>query len=848
MPSLAELLLAATLGAHADTPGTILPAAPAVPPGIASAWPADRLAEARTRWRQGDAAGTAIILEPWLASSRGGPRGRTRTSAHLLAGMAQLKLENHNLASSHFYRVRRTGGAIAPYGAWYEALVDLRRGRHLVAARECAAYRQNYPDGIHADECLLLEGEAYARAGRRTAAFQRYDEYLEKHPDSPREEEIDVARVRAAAYTDPARAVRMAHALWLTHSYPSTDLAVTSILSDLAEQGVDTTLPDRPRDRISRCETLRRSGQFDAAWAMFQELKAEAPDSPELAAWVSRSEERFAWATRHYSDFAEVQEAEYADSPTAETAWSIYVAHSRAGRWDKAAEWARMAEKKHKGHWRWRDKEPLARAEMLSGNYEAAHDRWSTMSGANAAFMAAFCAYKADMLDKAEALLDPIAARRGAWQAAAHYWRGQIKLSRGDEADAQADLDAAVELDRTGWYLLLQQQPPAQTDDWARRDGRWHGDTPITLPTWSTPSTRPLPAEGMLPSYTPIVRHNGKTIQGLQAPTGHGSTVDWSALRWPQPAPTEPPTPTTTTAIAPGPILAPDTVGALPDGYTSCDWFDPAAAEGSLYNLARRHGGQSEELWAAYDLVQAGQHGEAARLIGPLYEDWKAGGGPSLSSAQWREVFLATQAHHYASRFCAGLGRGATDEASKKAALRLAYPVVRAPELWSHSQRFDLDPFLVMGIMRQESTYQEFVVSHAGAIGLVQVMPRTGARVAALMGEQAYSPGDLEDPSINIRYGAFYLSRLMERFGGNYPLSVASYNGGPHNVSRWMRQIKGTVTLAEYVEHIPWDETRDYVKRVSGHYARYAYLYGPDGAALALPGAPDHDDPTVIDF
>ncbi|MFT5681620.1 MAG: soluble lytic murein transglycosylase-like protein, partial [Myxococcota bacterium] len=237
-----------------------------------------------------------------------------------------------------------------------------------------------------------------------------------------------------------------------------------------------------------------------------------------------------------------------------------------------------------------------------------------------------------------------------------------------------------------------------------------------------------------------------------------------------------------------------------------------------------------------------------ARLLGPLYKKAKDGTGPSFSSSVWRDIFLAVRDHHNASRSCSGLGRSDPDEAARESALRLAYPMVRPPELFTHSQAFDIDPFLLMGIMRQESTYQEFVVSHAGAIGLIQVMPSTGARVAALMGEHRYSPGDLENPQVNIRYGAFYLSKLLDRFDGVYPLAVGSYNGGPHNVSRWMRQLGGKVTLAEYVELIQYDETRDYVKKVSGHYARYAALYGPEGAGLIIHDTPLGDDASVIDF
>lgn len=846
MFSLAKLLLCAGLVASADDVGTVLPTAPSVPPGTVAAWPADRLVVARDRWMQGDAAGTATILEPWLAG-RDGPRGRTRTSAHLLAGMAHLKLEHYNIASSHFYLVRRSGGPLAPYGAWYEALVDHKRGRHRVAARECAAYRDNYPDGIHAAECLLLEGEAYGRAGNRGTSYGRYQQYLSDNPDSPREEEIDVARVQAAALTAPGQAIQMAHALWRQHSYPSTDLAITEILEELAAQGYDTTPPSDHSTRIDRCETLRRSGRFGEAWEMFQELAAIGPESPQIAAWVSRREERFAWSTRNYDHYADAKIATYERSPSGDLAWSIYVAYARSGQWDKATEWGQRALDKHAGHWRWRDMTPVARAEMLSGNYGAAQERFSKMSGEDASFLAAFCAYKAGDLETAAELFGPITSRRGHWQAAAYYWRGQIHLAQQQEVAAREDLDAAIAHDKSGWYRLLQQVPPPPAEQWTRRDGQWQGEQPSPPLTLSRPEGTLTPAAGLLPEASPVVWLDGKTIQGLLTPKT-GTDIDWSGLSWPlEPTPVAPESwdpPPANTAIP-----SPETVGDLPTGYTSCQWFDQASATSALYRAARSHGSRYEDLWAAYDLVQAGLHGEAARLIGPLYEDWKSGApGPALSSAEWRAVFLATRAHHYATRFCAGIGRSNPDPEARRAAERLAYPVVRAPELWSHSQRFDVDPFLMMGIMRQESAYQEFVVSHAGAIGLVQVMPRTGARVAALMGETRYSPGDLEDPSINIRYGTYYFSRLMERFGGNYPLAIASYNGGPHNVSRWLRQIRGTVTLAEFVEHIPWEETREYVKRVSGHYARYADLYGPAGARLALPGAPDMDDPTVIDF
>ena len=88
----------------------------------------------------------------------------------------------------------------------------------------------------------------------------------------------------------------------------------------------------------------------------------------------------------------------------------------------------------------------------------------------------------------------------------------------------------------------------------------------------------------------------------------------------------------------------------------------------------------------------------------------------------------------------------------------------------------------------------------------------------------------------------------MERFGGAYPIAVGSYNGGPHNMSRWLRPLKDRATLDEYVEHIVYNETRIYVKKVVANYAEYVRRYEGEHATVRLPSLPEMDDPTVINF
>jgi soluble lytic murein transglycosylase len=94
------------------------------------------------------------------------------------------------------------------------------------------------------------------------------------------------------------------------------------------------------------------------------------------------------------------------------------------------------------------------------------------------------------------------------------------------------------------------------------------------------------------------------------------------------------------------------------------------------------------------------------------------------------------------------------------------------------------------------------------------------------------------------------MSLLLRRFDGVPPLAVASYNGGPHNVSRWLKAFPDGADVDLFVENIPVKEARDYVKKVSGHYARYASIYGPGGqpAKVVVPKRTLGDHAEIVDF
>ena len=164
------------------------------------------------------------------------------------------------------------------------------------------------------------------------------------------------------------------------------------------------------------------------------------------------------------------------------------------------------------------------------------------------------------------------------------------------------------------------------------------------------------------------------------------------------------------------------------------------------------------------------------------------------------------------------------------------------PEPYAHTvarvaRKYGLDPDLLFAVMRVESVYQRRIISHAGAIGLMQIMPRTGRLIADQLGRYDATTTDLLDPTTNLEYSAWYLSSLLERMDGRLPLAIASYNGGPHNVRRWIREYGAHVPLDAFLERIPFSETKRYVRRVLGYYVRYKAQRGQkmDLMAVTLP-------------
>ncbi|MBI5970884.1 MAG: transglycosylase SLT domain-containing protein [Deltaproteobacteria bacterium] len=143
-----------------------------------------------------------------------------------------------------------------------------------------------------------------------------------------------------------------------------------------------------------------------------------------------------------------------------------------------------------------------------------------------------------------------------------------------------------------------------------------------------------------------------------------------------------------------------------------------------------------------------------------------------------------------------------------------------------------VDPHLVAAIMREESEFNPGAVSRTGALGVMQIMPATGRHVAKAK-DAGFNEEDLFDPATNIRLGTRYLAGLMKRFNGNPVLAIAAYNAGPTAVSGWVKTLPNEAD--EFIESIPYSETRSYTKRVLRSYKEYLRLAGV-GAGINITG------------
>lgn len=178
----------------------------------------------------------------------------------------------------------------------------------------------------------------------------------------------------------------------------------------------------------------------------------------------------------------------------------------------------------------------------------------------------------------------------------------------------------------------------------------------------------------------------------------------------------------------------------------------------------------------------------------------------------------------------------------------MIFPLSFLEDIKKYSSETGLDPILILSLIKQESAFDPSASSGVGAQGLMQIMPQTAVET-----DSSVNLADLTDPETSIRTGTRYFKMLMQRFNGNIVLSLAAYNAGPNAVDRWLREIPAKRGLQEFIESIPYRETREYVAGIIRNYYWYSRkitgdfpktlnyfwnVYGPPDLPPQIPAKP----------
>lgn len=226
----------------------------------------------------------------------------------------------------------------------------------------------------------------------------------------------------------------------------------------------------------------------------------------------------------------------------------------------------------------------------------------------------------------------------------------------------------------------------------------------------------------------------------------------------------------------------------------------------------------------ALELKTLGLDADAARELAALTEQYTRDQDVLMTlSMRLNEV----GAYHHALRLARAKFREKLERTGGTVAPGLwnvAYPTGLIPTIKTQGLN-GVNPYLVAAIIREESQYDVRAVSRVGAIGLMQVMPATANQVAQRHHLPSVTREDLFDQETNIRIGARYVEQLLAQFSGDVIQTIAAYNAGPIVVGNWAGQHKGR-SQDEFVELIPFQETRQYVKRVLRSFKEYLRLAG----------------------
>jgi peptidoglycan lytic transglycosylase len=699
-----------------------------------------------------------------------------------LAEEALIKQDRATEAEAAMLRVQAEYPELGDYAVSILADYDYSRGSYTKAAALYRFLSVRYARSSLVPRAAFRRAQALNEAGAFPEAADAFDRFLADYPRSEFAQAAGMGLAQAlAAAGDLTGAARAYREVWVRYPGDSIDRDVEKALAELRAKGIAAPKAT-PDDLFERGRNLFSSGGYGKAMATFESLLGKFPRSPHRAEALFRAGVA-AYYLGKRNEAAEALEKMTAAFPGNER--TPEALHWLGKAYSKLGDWDRGVRTFRKVLDRYPDSEWADDALFLTGNIY--REEGETKK--------ALRIYRR----LTEAYPDSKFSDSAIW------WRAWARYSAGDYKKAEQTLQELV--DRYPRSFLV-----SQAYYWQGRASEKQGD----LKRAAIYYDRVLKGgRYTYYGYRAAERRGGLRITPDDEDAADGQAFAWSACE--------------DASCLEDPFLVPDEDDGPPAWTEETRRLlsrDPSSRK--ILELMRLDLKKeaADELWYLQGSLPR-KHGALIGLSKAFFE---------LGDYYRSLLIVLGNYEHYLET---------PSDAMPDDLWRLAYPQGYWESIVSSARKYGQDPYFVAAIIRAESRFHAEAVSPAGARGLMQVMPSTGAWVARAAGLRGFSKAKLFDAATGIDIGTWYIGYLMRRFQGDPLLAAAAYNAGPDPVASWVGANGYGSDRDAFVESIPYSETRGYVKKVMRNYAEYKRIYGKAPEAAPETGAVRPDGAVV---
>lgn len=699
------------------------------------------------------------------------------------------------------------GLPIRHYARYYRA-ESLFWAHDAAAARRLFASISTDPESPFAPWAKLRVADSDLALGDPSLAAREYQAFLAEFPSYSYPEAIAFALAECARRTgNTARAAEIYLSLWV--KYPHTRYAALAMQARTALDldGGPAPAPSL-RERVERARNLRDQRLHEQALAELDTLKRELLASSfagDAALMVSIEVERGRTLLRlAKGDEAAEALASAADSSEMARRY-LGDAYAIAGKPQEAA----AAYAKHlgvSGAARGKEIRPYADFLFDVGLYKEARAEYDKLPSRDedVAFRLAWCDYRSGEYDRAVDGLRALAKRGSSYKDLSAYWIARIAERKGDQKTAIAGYRALLADDETSYYGILARSRLVGLGELTVTASQPADNSHVKIvrPTeqeveaaFSSLRASPRGKEASARAYVFYrLGLEGNAREELETVYYEGKSGKGAAFRSRSP-------------------------------YFPANWSKENSKDSLLLASAVKEGtvgdpsavSKKTTKRAAPSKKKKGKSSAPSTFAESASGAEALGGEPEASGNFWTNLGVAFSgvgdAHYPMYLLSAPAGKRYYPQAYPDAVLPIG-------------DEFDHTPEELWALMHTESTFHRFVASRVGAIGLMQIMPKTGRAIALRLGFDDFRPGQLFDAKTNLHFAGWYYRQLKEVFQGQLPLAMAAYNGGPYMIGRIIRAKTWTKPeLDEIVEEIPARESRLYAKKVMYKTSKYQKLY-----------------------